>query len=196
VVAVAVVCGCLRLGLRVVGAASGLVSRVAPSPFHSPLSLNDPHVAPKQEHPTLNLRRIHWKLIRDRGLNEVRRFLHPGISRGEPAALARRRFSQQTRGHEPHSSFLPTSKHPPQPSRSPPRNPQNSQHHWEWFFQRFQEALDDLPEIPPATKKTAIASVKTTRAYFKPITAEEERAFSSGGGGGAAAAAAAAAGGP
>lgn len=71
------------------------------------------------EHPDVNLRRIHWNLIKDKGVTES---------------------------------------------------------HWEWFFQHFKEALDDMPEVPEETKARAAASVATTRAYFRPITPEEEGA--------------------
>ncbi|GBF90610.1 hypothetical protein Rsub_03182 [Raphidocelis subcapitata] len=89
-----------------------------------------------EEHPNLNLRRIHYKLIRDRGLTE---------------------------------------------------------RHWEVFFERFKDALRELPEIPEATKSTALRSVATTRAYFVPLSdADEARYGGAGGAAGAAAAAAAA----
>ncbi|KAI8470535.1 MAG: hypothetical protein J3K34DRAFT_420408 [Monoraphidium minutum] len=65
----------------------------------------------------MNLRRIHWRLIRDRGLTEA---------------------------------------------------------HWERFFQLFKETLAGRPEVPDATKDRAIASVATTRLYFRPIEPEEE----------------------
>lgn len=71
------------------------------------------------EHPDLNLRRIHYRLIRDRGLTEE---------------------------------------------------------HWQWFFDRFQDTLMELPEIPRETKDKAITSVAATRVYFTPLSPEEEAA--------------------
>lgn len=61
----------------------------------------------------------------------------------------------------------------PSPDASIPQRCLNDQDHWEWFTQRFQEALDDLPEIPEATKRRAVASVATTRAHFRPLSPDE-----------------------
>jgi hypothetical protein len=57
------------------------------------------------------------------------------------------------------------------------------------FFERFKDALRELPEIPEATKSTAVRSIATTRAYFQPLTETDVARY--GGAGGAADAAAA-----
>lgn len=42
------------------------------------------------------------------------------------------------------------------------------------FFDHFKQTLNALPEVPDASKLTAYASLETTRAFFMPITPEEE----------------------
>jgi hypothetical protein len=39
--------------------------------------------------------------------------------------------------------------------------------------ERFQETLATLPEVPAETKAAALASVRGTRPFFVPPTAEE-----------------------
>lgn len=72
-----------------------------------------------EDYPNFNLRRIHYRLIRDRGLD---------VS------------------------------------------------HWQRFFDHFATTLEELPEVPQSSRATALAAVAGTKAFFTPLTPEEEAA--------------------
>ncbi|KAF8063036.1 ATP8B4 [Scenedesmus sp. PABB004] len=104
-----------------------------------------------EEDPNLNLRKVHIRLIQDKGLNLVR----DAAARAAHAA------------HAAHAA-APAAR----PRRAGPVRPA-AQSHWEAFVGHFDAVLAALErEIPAATRDAARASVRATRHYFVPVGEE------------------------